>query len=97
MFSLLKLRLQVLAGGLLLVKGDHEVDISGGQDVQLCQDVVLSGQELISIMTLLNIFKAFLLYNVQQSGQKVLINPAYLFNISFRYFRSWQTTISLSP
>jgi hypothetical protein len=34
--------------GLLLIKGGPEVDVSGGPHVQLCQDVVLPGQEMIS-------------------------------------------------
>ena len=35
---------------LLLVKGGHEVDVSGRLDVQLDQDVVLPGQEKISLL-----------------------------------------------
>ena len=45
---------QVLIQGwfeyLLLVKGGHDVDVSGGLDVQLDQDVVLPGQQMISFL-----------------------------------------------
>ena len=40
----------VLGGGLLMIKGGPEVDVSGGPDVHLCQDVVLPGQEMISLL-----------------------------------------------